>query len=230
MRKILVILIFIGISSSGIGQNIIASQTAISGGQLFLTPPTGTVIVASSFKNIAVQDTLYQCKFYIEQATTAPGYCHAQLYAHTGVYGASGSGATGSALVNSSDSILASSINSSGGAWYTFHFTGAGRYVLAASTAYCIALYYTNCPDNSQSIMAYGASSGSVGVGNRYYSGTWNRYAPGAGKAFAFYVYGSPYVASTSISKVDGVTQASLSKIDGVTNANIKKVDGVANQ
>jgi hypothetical protein len=149
------------------------------------------------------------------------GNLYSYLYAMTGVYGST-SHPTGTPLAIS-DPIDATTF------WFQpykliqFTFSGSNQYAMTALTHYCICFVYTI--SSYIILMGYG---GTAHAGNASYSQDGSTWWTDINSDFCFYVYG--VVVTTSISKVNSVTQATISKINGLTNVAIKKVNGIVNQ
>jgi len=182
MRKFLIIIAVL-ISFTCKSQTLIDACTTsnYSLSQWLGSVGTGVSAWGQSFTNPSAC-TLYSVKFYLTKVGTPTGNAYAQLYAHTGTYGTS-STPTNSALATSDNvdvSTLSTSIS-----LVTFNFTGANRYSLAASTYYCITVWYIG--GDGSNLLKFGVSnSSSAHSGNAFFTtGSWSTTTQDA----IFYIY-----------------------------------------
>ena len=102
--------------------------------------------------NSPIDCILSSCKFYIKKRGTISGNIYAKLYAHTGVYGVSGT-ATGSVLATS-DAIDSSTLSTTV-SLVGFTFSGAEKVSLTGGTKYVILLENTNSGDDNNCVTIY---------------------------------------------------------------------------
>lgn len=110
------------------------------------------------------------CQFYLQRNGALSGNCRAQLYAHTGTFGAS-SKPTGSPLATSND-VDASTLNSS---MSLVTFTFPTPYTVVNGTYYVIA-FETSVVDSNHTILIGIDSTSPTHAGNTSdisYGGSW---------------------------------------------------------
>jgi hypothetical protein len=135
----------------------------------------GVALTAANISHLGQSVTgdgryLTKAGFYIQKVGTPTGTLTAQLYAHTGTFGSSGT-ATGAALATS-NSMNAAAVSTSFG-WVEFAFPTPT--LMTAGTHYCIVL--TNSGDASPNFIAVSVDDSSpTHEGNRVYfqAGAWN--------------------------------------------------------
>jgi hypothetical protein len=139
-----------------------------------------------SFSN-ANSANLTSCKFYISKSGSPTGNIYAELYAHTGTYGSTGT-PTGSPLATS-DAVDVSTLGKFP-ALQTFTFSGANQYGMVAGTKYVIVLKCGVGDASNYVIVSKDASFPTHG-GNRSVSSDGTLWAAGSGQDICFYVYGT---------------------------------------
>ena len=164
--------------------------------EIYKTDPyplsNGGRMIGQSF--IGDGSVLTSCKFYLGRINSPPGFCTAQLYAHSGIYGVSSVG-IGDALAIS-DGVLASSLiydttfYMSTFALATFSFSTP--YTLVAGTPYVIMYSYADGNPYNYTYIGYDKSKNFINMGNwvQFGPGDWPQWGCNSNYATCFYVNG----------------------------------------
>lgn len=114
--------------------------------------------------------------FYGFKTGNPPGNVVANIYAHTGTFGTSGT-PTGAALATS-DNLSASTLSGAGEARFAVQFSGANRITLTNATKYFLTLEYAGGDASNSVTLRYNTSSASH-AGNRatYDGASWSALA-----------------------------------------------------
>ena len=172
----------------------------------------GNIYFGQSFTS-SVPFTLDSCKFYLKNTTSTTGLAYAQLYNHTGTFGAS-SKPIGSSIATSQSFDVSTLTNSY--QLVTFTFVGANRVSLVAGNHYVIVLYFNS--GSPASITMGFDSTAPTAPGNRSYSGNGVNWTADSIDA-CFYVYGYPTLSTMEYRYVDASGNVSWIPIMTTTNS-----------
>ena len=142
--------------------------------------------------------TLDSCKFYINKVGLPTGNVTVKVYAHSGTYGTS-SIPTGSALATS-DVVDISTLTTSK-QLITFHFSGANKIALSASTYYVVTITYSG-GDVSNLLQVSVDSTSPTHSGNKSYSTDESGWTAQSTQDLILYVYGVDEANGTNWSNI----------------------------
>ncbi len=148
----------------------------------------GTIVRYGQSFTASVSGLLETAQFYISKFGSPTGTVTANLYAHTGTFGTTGT-PTGAALATSGTLDISTLTTSN--VLTTFTFTTTNRYAIVAGTKYCIELIYTG-GDASNYLVVGVDTTAPTHSGNAFsYNGS---YTAIAGDDIPFYVNASEYL------------------------------------
>lgn len=124
---------------------------------------------------VGTGQAITKCSFRLVRSASPAGNVTAQIWSHTGMFGAGG---VGSALLAESAAVAASSLTASP-LFYEFTFTGVNRITLATSTNYVIGISYSSAT-GVEGVNVYGATGAPTHAGNASFKssvGEWTTHA-----------------------------------------------------